>query len=150
MGDSNVGRGGGRSIFTAAQAKGAGIQRLDLNTDALKDEMMSMLRIGTADGLPPCESLPGYIHWPSSFSSTWFQQLTAEEKIAKGGKMRWVKHGQNHAADLFVYALGALYKVFADRAETAKADGFEGLYTWSIFWDYQEKALTERRRRGWV
>jgi phage terminase large subunit GpA-like protein len=88
-----------------------------VGSDTLKGQIYSWLKV--------TEFGPGYMHFPKSRDSEYFQQLTAETIVTRKQrgfeKREWVKtRARNEALDIRVYALAALEIVQPDLALRVK------------------------------
>lgn len=136
MGNTSMGK--YRELFKRVPVQDhAGVERVDLYVDALKQELYGYLaRVKNPEDPDP----PGYCHFPQSYGEVYFRQLTAEERVrevTKNGTERyiWKKiRDRNEAHDCRIYAMGAL-NVFA--ADVMGNMGIEGI-DWRVFWDWVE------------
>ena len=122
-----------RSIFTISKnVPGTSCRLINLNTDKLKQEVYSSLRIGTPDGLPPKSGLPGYCHMPAGYDKKHYDGLMSEDRrpeTTRYGRTRmtWHQHGRNEPLDARVGALAGLY-VFQELLSDALREKYQ-LYT---------------------
>lgn len=145
-----------RRLFTISRdVPGTTCRLILLNTDKLKQEVYSALRIGTPDGNAPKSGLPGYCHFPRDYDKAYYNGLTSESRHPKptprgGQRLVWQEHGANEPLDCRQYALGALYvfhELLSDqlREEYHLFDEDEKprKLTWQEFW-----TLLDRAREG--
>ncbi len=139
MGDSRVGK--RAKLFMLRDISGCQVKRVDLYTDALKQELYGYLEKGTPE---PGQDYPfGYCHFPTEYGEKYFQQLMSEERYketTRTGAIRYVWHlksgRRNEAHDCRIYAMGALYYF----ATTAWEDTFPNdEFSWPDFWEWAEK-----------
>jgi phage terminase large subunit GpA-like protein len=132
MGDLRIGR--QRSVFRRAPVQDhAGLERVDLYVDAMKQELYGYLtRIKNPEDPDP----PGYCHFPIGYGEKYFRQLTAEERareIDRHGHERYVWRkirDRNEAHDCRVYAMGALNVYAQDVMESIGEEQID----WQKFW----------------
>lgn len=137
MGDLRIGR--YREIFKRTPVQDhAGLERVDLYVDALKQEFYGYLvRVKNPDDDDPS----GYCHFPNAYSEQYFRQLTAEERvreITRDGRERYVWRKireRNEAHDCRIYAMGALNVYAADVMESLGSDQID----WQKFWEFISK-----------
>lgn len=132
-------------VFALFPVKGTNAQRVDLNTDYLKQEVYSALNKIRASDAAPYPA--GYCHFSADYGEHFFKMLTAEERSAqknrRTGYTRWIWHKvreRNEALDCRVYALGAVYLLASSMSNRP-----DGSILWDAFWDFwrQQKKLSE-------
>ena len=150
-GDHSTGR-GGKGTFRLSEVQGRAVLRVDLNTDQLKQDIYACLRIGTQNGLPPTDPLPGYCHFPEGYGGKYFDMLCSEERRIETtkygiGRPVWYKpHGKrNEALDARVYAMGGIFvlqglwrKEEEDKMELLGLKKEDARVSWNDFWAMAE------------
>lgn len=130
-------------VFALFPVKGTNAQRVDLNTDYLKQEVYSSLNKIRASDTAPFPA--AYCHFSADYGEHYFKMLTAEERMAekqrRTGYTRWIWHkvrDRNEALDCRVYALGAVYLLASSMSNMP-----DGTILWDSFWDFwrQQKKL---------
>lgn len=96
------------------------------NPNSFKDDLIGQLRVGEAG--------PLYVHFPYALRSTeqphaWFEQLTAEQKLANGRWDKINKSGRNEALDLMVLSHVLAHLHGLSRINWEKPPG------WAAPWD---------------
>lgn len=73
-----------------------------VGTDAAKQSIYGRLKVE--------ESGPGYMHFPESYNTEYFRQLTSERLVFRKGKRVWelIAGKRNESLDCRVYSLAAL------------------------------------------
>lgn len=124
--------------------------RVDINTQLLKDELYrNFNRSIPESGQVP----PGYCFFPADYDRQHFNQLIAEQKVAKVSADGSVKYQyqsnfrRNEQLDCRVYALAVLYAYRDEIERQSRAEGKlaedEGL-TWGCFWGMMEKMRVKK------
>ncbi|MDA3958386.1 terminase gpA endonuclease subunit [Oceanispirochaeta sp.] len=131
----------GREHIKFFEVSGLAIQRLNVNTDLLKQETYQDLAKGQyEDGRSP----EGYCHFPMDYTRDHYNRLTAESRVLKttaaGKKYIWdAGSRRNEQLDCRVYNLALVY-AYKQTAENylkeAKIIDEELNFTWPIFWQY--------------
>lgn len=113
------------------------LNRFDLSTDTLKDEIYGYLKRDlNADGSTPI----GFCNFPEEYTEQYFKMLTAEEKREQKnkitGKLKYSyflpNKARNEALDCRVYNLAAVY-IYRWMISQEKD------LTWQDFWDFMLK-----------
>lgn len=144
MGTENLTK--GRDYIKFFQVQGHGLQRININTDLLKQEIYQNLAKGAyEDGRHP----EGYCNFPMDYTREHYNRLTAEHRVMKntGGGKKYIWDAgsrRNEQLDIRVYALAMVY-AYKETAEEylkeAKIIDEELQFTWDIFWNYVKSEL---------
>ncbi len=148
MGTENLTR--GRDYIKFFPVSGHRVDRVNINTDLLKQEIYSSLAKGAyEDGTTP----PDYCNFPMDYDRQHFNRLTAENRVLKTtGTKKYIWSAgarRNEQLDIRVYALAMVY-AYRDAAETylkeAKIIDEELNFTWEIFWNYVKSEMKKKNK----